>query len=343
MQKLYHDGSDDVQEDLIAQKILRRVQIAKLTRQLKSKLFRAGLKVKESQGKLSSTTHNSITNQKIASSPVRSITGNGSLPSDPLTPLKRKSSHLSKEETFSSPVKRVRHSSNDNLPSSPFYVTTSSSPSREVDNTQKVPATPRQATSTKISKVSKHRKHKDDAPMTSSSLLSTPKASNRRTKETTTPTSKFVNENEEGADLLLYLSNSPARTNTSSKEGKDYSSYISIPTTPKTSSSVFQFSSTPTFGIDSTPPRGSILPLPVSTPSAAIQSIIGTPGLGLGRIHTPGTPGSRSLVGNKTPGFSMSDYVNIFTPSPRTTKGVEPTSRSVSKKESAIDEVRTPK
>ncbi|GME84138.1 unnamed protein product [Ambrosiozyma monospora] len=47
------------QEDIIAEKILKRAEIARITRQLKSKLFKAGLKVRESQGKLPSPSKTS--------------------------------------------------------------------------------------------------------------------------------------------------------------------------------------------------------------------------------------------------------------------------------------------
>ncbi|VEU21455.1 DEKNAAC102376 [Brettanomyces naardenensis] len=374
------------QEDLIAEKILKRAEIAKLTRQLKSKLFKAGLKVRESQGKLPLSSSSPPCSVNLSCSPAKSntIVGSDGLKSTvselPITPMKRRSNGVDgksrrlsggsfgdDDEYSSSPIKRLH--SGGNLPSSPFYVTSSPAHRMKAASTGSMqtpqsmsssqilppktpppdkPATldavgltktpsPNKIQQTTTSSHSAHRmQHQDSQANSQNGLLATPKASSgNKSKEFSTPTTRYSNDNEEGADLLLYMSNSPARTSTSkdAKDTKDYSSFINIPSTPKTSNSSMQFSSTPTFGLDSTPPRGSLLPLPFSTPSGLIgsqlhgntpnsstlQSLMGTPNGSIAKFHTPATPTNKLTVGisNKTPGFSMSDYVNIFTPSPR--------------------------
>lgn len=137
-------------------------------------------------------------------------------------------------------------------------------------------------------------------------VLFTPKSSNK-VKEFTTPNgSKYSNQQEElGADLLMFLSNSPART-FSSKDQKDYNRLLTIPTTPKSSSH-----NTNNNQLESTPLR--------NTPGASFmqQPLLGTP-IGISMLSTQMTPNNRNSkpVGlNKTP-FSLSDYINL-TPSPR--------------------------
>lgn len=347
------------QEDAIAERIIKRAEIAKLTRQLKSKLFKAGRKVRESQGK---------------AVPIRD---NKSAPGEqtkhrateyPITPVKRRaegkqlgSDDYDEDEEFSSssPVKRMH---GGNLPSSPFYVTgaspstqksaasllqtpqsLASSQLRGQGNARQVPQqppkTPTARTATldggalaktpspnkpnKLTVPNGHRHQSSNATISTTtsvpgaaSLLETPK---RRTP--------YISDNTEGADLLLYLSNSPART---TKESKDYNACLNLPQTPKAGTAI-QFAATgttPSFGLDSTPPRGGVLPLTFSTPSglasnsAVLQTLLGTPGTSMGKFHAPATPNNKlpGKPNNKTPGFSMSDYVNIFTPSPRYSK-----------------------
>ncbi|KAF6005751.1 hypothetical protein HII12_005326 [Brettanomyces bruxellensis] len=386
MQKVDHSVSTKTSEDVIAEKILKRVRIAKLTRQLKSRLFKAGLKVRVSQGKLAPESVDAVLAPELSSSPLKGpppeishqsarkrnvpvkLSEAASLP---ITPVKRHSKSESKEDrelSYSSPTKKSR--SNANIPSSPFYVTSSPSASNDMvtrtsmlSNLQNstetstvqnssVPQTPPPNKFASLNTtpsiktpsgikhgLSYHGNKRASAPSNVAGILSTPKASViNKTKDFTTPTSKFINDNEEGADLLLYLSNSPARTATSNKDSKEYNSYINIPSTPKASTSALQFSSTPTFNLESTPPRSvNLLPIPYSTPSAVLSSqsrlensnpamlpLLGTPN-GTSKFHSPATPNNKLAMGanNKTPAFSMSDYVNIFTPSPRYSKTPE--------------------
>ncbi|OUM54507.1 hypothetical protein BVG19_g3910 [[Candida] boidinii] len=189
---------------------------------------------------------------------------------------------------------------------------------------------------------------------------STPKSKIVSTRDFKTPTtnSRYINDNEEGADLLLYLSNSPAVPT------KDRDSYgfqmLAMPTTPKAGSTGLHISGTPQIPFDSTPPRSVLPPLPFSTPSVTLEkltastpdvtstfigssnldksknnssfsksnNITGTPqqvsntnnGVKLNVLATPNNSLSRNRAlgyNAQTPGFSMSDYVNFFTPSPR--------------------------
>lgn len=167
---------------------------------------------------------------------------------------------------------------------------------------------------------------------TQSSLLSTPKSSNR-IREFTTP-----NKNSEdlGADLLLFLSNSPART-FNGREQKDLNKMLVIPTTPKSSSysnnngtnssSANNNNNNNANLLESTPLRNQfhqyLSPSMANsnTPSGVfMQPLLGTPiGISMNsRFANPATPNNRQSNKNlnKTPGFSMSDYIN-FTPSPR--------------------------
>lgn len=187
---------------------------------------------------------------------------------------------------------------------------------------------------------------------------STPKSKIVSTKDFKTPTtnSRYINDNEEGADLLLYLSNSPAVPT----RDRDSYGFQMLPTTPKAGSTGLHISGTPQIPFDSTPPRSVLPPLPFSTPSVSLEklsastpdvsstfigsssldksknnssysksnNITGTPqqvsntSNGI-KLNVPATP-NNSLSRNRalgynaqTPGFSMSDYVNFFTPSPR--------------------------
>ncbi|ODV83460.1 hypothetical protein CANARDRAFT_178863, partial [[Candida] arabinofermentans NRRL YB-2248] len=330
-------------EDLIAEKILKRAEIARITRQLKAKLFKAGMKVREGQGKAPSSS------SPTASSPTTNF--------DDMRPLSRAHSHLEDiDDDFSSPVKRMHQG---NIPSSPFYSTNNTSPaSFHIINSQ-----PSSAQKPPLSSHYQHHHHqqqqhqqqhqqqppktppfthrfanldeaalnktpsplKDDPSQQSgsakhalqSALLSTPKTSKfKKSIEFKTPNSRYHNDNEEGADLLLYMSNSPARPVTSSKDTKELNVFLNIPTTPKSSS--VHMLQTPSMGLESTPPRNSLSGLPFSTPSISIngQQQPTTPNLQV--FGNKGTPSTNAMLanGNKTPAFSMSDYVNIFTPSP---------------------------
>lgn len=185
-------------------------------------------------------------------------------------------------------------------------------------------------------------------------LLSTPKsASFHKTKEFTTPNK--ISE-DLGADLLIFLSNSPVRNYTggnhnnngnsstsSSKEQRELNKILTIPTTPK-SSNANHINIT---ALESTPLRNQFFSpsiINTNTPSSSsnnfLQPLLGTPiGISSGgntsnsisntnRFQNPATPnrqlGNNHAVNinrniNRTPGFSMSDYIN-FTPSPRVTR-----------------------
>ncbi|CAI8510650.1 unnamed protein product [Pichia kudriavzevii] len=155
-----------------------------------------------------------------------------------------------------------------------------------------------------------------DKEQSTNSLLSTPRAS----------TSK--NNQDDGADLLLFLSNSPART-FNNKEQRDINKMLAIPTTPKANNSNHNIISIGGSGLESTPLRNGFLS---PTQNSMMQPLLGTPiGINLlsnnnnnnqhGRFQAPATPNNRLSSNshknvNRTPGFSMSDYIN-FTPSPR--------------------------
>ncbi|GAV27039.1 hypothetical protein PMKS-000500 [Pichia membranifaciens] len=165
----------------------------------------------------------------------------------------------------------------------------------------------------------------DNRGPSQSNLLMTPKSSNR-IKEFTTPNK---NSDDLGADLLLFLSNSPART-FNNKDTKDISKVLAIPTTPRSSGSNLNNISL----LESTPLKNQLPPYFTSpslgnnnTPSAAfLQPLLGTPiGISMNsRFQNPDTPNNRPSNKNlnRTPGFSMSDYIN-FTPSPRVTRTPE--------------------
>ncbi|KAG7835321.1 hypothetical protein KL943_002636 [Ogataea angusta] len=312
-------------EDAIAEKILKRAEIARITRQLKSKLFRAGMKVRESQGKATNSS-----SPPIWSSPTRNSDSLDKGTSPSTSPMKRKSSETG--DDFSSPVKRLHHA---NIPSSPFYpsnndigyASTDRSPHQEKSELVPIPKTPPLNSKAmlddialqKTSNTTKENAAGSAQSALQSALFSTPKSA--RTKKNfdfKTPNSRYVDENEEGAGLLLYLSNSPARTS-NSREAKDSNNFLNIPTTPKSNhASMLNLTSTPNLGIESTPPRNSSSALPFLTPSL---------------LQPPSTPGNGSILGAKlfdttkngsrTPAFNMSDYVSIFTPSPRHTRTPE--------------------
>lgn len=161
------------------------------------------------------------------------------------------------------------------------------------------------------------------------SLLSTPKASNR-IKEFTTPNK---NSDDLGADLLLFLSNSPART-FNGKDSKELNKMLAIPTTPRSNGT--NLSNMNMNMLESTPLRNQLPQyftspsmVNTNTPSAAfLQPLLGTPiGINVSnRFQNPDTPNNNKQNGGlnnknltRTPGFSMSDYIN-FTPSPRVTR-----------------------
>ncbi|ODQ48696.1 hypothetical protein PICMEDRAFT_14226 [Pichia membranifaciens NRRL Y-2026] len=474
-------------EEIIAQKILKRVEIAKMTRQLKEKLFKAGLKVRDQQNANLNTNHGTFLTSSSSSSPSSSpskslsedvtnnITAtaisniqnsklvtptrqnfsfdNTTLSISALTPaispLKRKSSSIYRstdssrhflyeqhlDDDLVSPVKRM----NNGLNSSPYGNSTSpyqytrgallQSPQSLPNSQLQPPKTPPQkqvdifqsgqrnnankslhqeqqeqqqqlithrdnnTTSTSreiihtgadsndnyvnsninqgkvefdkpkkregtLKNTARRKQHlssqqlqhsgnnilsfkdpiqhphwnensissfpleNDNKGPSQSTLLMTPKSSNR-VKDFTTPNK---NPDDLGADLLLFLSNSPART-FNSKDAKDINKVLTIPTTPRSSGSNMNNISL----LESTPLKNQLPPYFTSpslgnnnTPSAAfLQPLLGTPiGISMNsRFQNPDTPNNRpsnkSL--NRTPGFSMSDYIN-FTPSPRVTR-----------------------
>ncbi|GMG38547.1 unnamed protein product [Ambrosiozyma monospora] len=286
------------QEDIIAEKILKRAEIARITRQLKSKLFKAGLKVRESQGKLPSPSKTpqkesnviSDTNTNINANTISTTTtpkstritlvepGSRSIQkrtspykqprSNYTTPLKRKQT-LDSDETYienSSPVKRL-HS---NIPSSPFCSQNSPLTQRTYSQhsqlSQKTsplsaqttavtpqippktpPANNKFAALAKTPTSTSNTTAKSEASQAlQNALFCTPKTSasiTNRLKDFRTPNNsnssngqgaKYTNDKEEGADLLLYMSNSPARTTTTARETRDYNQlYMNILQTPK--------------------------------------------------------------------------------------------------------------
>lgn len=258
------------------------------------------------------------------------------------SPLKRKSSSITRsaasvrsrslydeddDETDSmvSPLKRHHNSFSfavspyNNTSTSPFQLKQSiiPTPTSATSASMQPPKTPPQKQEELFQPLSSQRRtrHRDSFSRQKENqipwneqqnVLFTPKSSNK-IKEFATPNgSRYSNQQEElGADLLMFLSNSPART-FSSKDQKDYNRMLTIPTTPKSSSH-----STNVNQLESTPLRNT------SGATFMQQTLLGTP-IGISMMATQMTPNNRNSkpVGlNKTP-FSLSDYINL-TPSPR--------------------------
>ncbi|GMM44576.1 hypothetical protein DAPK24_011510 [Pichia kluyveri] len=206
-----------------------------------------------------------------------------------------------------------------------------------------------------IININNHSTYSNNAPL-QSQLLSTPKSSTIKTRDFSTPNKNGNNSDDMGADLLLYLSNSPARNyhtnsvlNKQNIENIEHESeheiehdndnendkltngtsvskiknskerIINIPTTPKHISS----NNTINLNIESTPLRNQLPSQFFLSPNnnnnnnnninSFMQPLLGTP-IGINN-KSLNNNNNKNLI-NRTPGFSMSDYIN-FTPSPR--------------------------
>ncbi|CDK27861.1 unnamed protein product [Kuraishia capsulata CBS 1993] len=352
-------GLDKDQEDIIAENILKRAEIARITRQLRSKLLKAGIKAR-------------IDNGIPVDLPSRS---DSSLPSSPANPLrdpvfvpssaqrKRRSAHEKELDTqndendhdnetddYVSPSKKHH---NGNLSSSPVF--------RESNSTPAVPQTPpmssraQLATATTPEMARTPGKELEEGSAQSAlqnAIFATPKAKLiRHPYEFKTPTSlssrllanqaigsssagRYENDQEEGADLLMFLATSPSPAYHKDRD-TSYNGSRNAVTSPKTLS--FQ-------NLNSTPPRPDAAnmasPDPIkaanqhhangssngaqsgsasTTNQILIQHSSSPQHSRFATPAAPNTPGRhhKLQVGPKTPGFSMSDYVNLFTPSPR--------------------------
>jgi curved DNA-binding protein CbpA len=284
------------QEDLAAENVLKRAELARISRQLKSRLSKTNLKIKD---------RSSPSGKTLSSSPIKKQNNSkqvGQHPADfdlagvrdrniMTTPtstsrsVRKKKSYESMdsnrtedeyEENDSDDNNERRHSNKSKYkrtirqplpPSSPVYeefaipVNPPSTPSQQKIHINPDIYNTGSTNKTFIQNSSSPALH--SSAQHQKQLLSTPDQKHH----------------DEGADLLMFLATSPSPVQ-----------YKQPPSTPsRLISSKFNQS------------------------SSIQRSSTNTNGNGLHLNATPGTP-MRNLL--KTPGFNMNDYVNLFTPSP---------------------------
>ncbi|ODQ83236.1 hypothetical protein BABINDRAFT_159673 [Babjeviella inositovora NRRL Y-12698] len=378
--------SNLVGEDIIAERVLQRAEISRITRQLKSRLAKAGIKAKVENSQLFSSSpnkHNAQFSSEANFSPLKAsgefsplkdahfsgsaqfsplkaptFSSMNHLPSSATTeveerfPSKRTlDSDATDTDTECSPMKK--HTSNptlSNIPSSPIYQQYQQQSEREHNMTTDPPQTPPSTYSSlhKSSSVTlalaqstiSHVSHlnnlsplsKVNKPLTSSPGLSTPKTSRNR-MSLLTP--KGRSNDEEGADLLMFLATSPSPAT----YGKNSSMLGALPSLPKlqfpnsldtkspialpsfnitaSASGAATVSSTP--NKESRPKSAFLAPATPKRSNNLLSGVNKTPitsrfaGTGITNADLLKTP----TTTRATPvGFSMSDYVNFLTPSP---------------------------
>lgn len=245
------DSSSMAADDaVIKEKIMQRGEIAKMTRQLKEKLFKAGLKVRDqsstsssssasgleySQGMTSSPTKaisdgifnnisataiNNIQNSKLGQlTPLRESsadkTSNGETDMTPIiSPLKRRNGSFNEYDVSPSKKQMMLNSSPIFSNGSPYSNRALIQTPQSLSSSSQPHNQPQQPTTPPP--VFSHLSTSKDQQQSSNSenLLATPQQQK----------SKSGNKNDVGADLLLYLLKSPANNN----NGKTV-----VPTTPK--------------------------------------------------------------------------------------------------------------
>lgn len=278
------------QEEDMTKRILEKVEIAKMTRQLRSKLSKAGSKVREVQSSPISSISKNIS-LEISNTAIKNI--KNSPKKHDISPLKRKRDEQ-RNQLDSSPLKRPHPEIFIN--SSPILTSPQQTPTRK----KRLQTPPHTLTS---EKENEEQYEKEQIDAIHEDLLSTPKSnSNNHSHHIRfqTPKGGAVGAGDAadlGADLLLYLSNSPA-TSFKKKEEK-------IPTTPKYNNSIYLMQ-TPT--MFDTSPRGlSSFFSPIAgalTPGR--DDMVGGLGVGMSlNRFQPSTPRK---------GFNMGDFLT-FSPS----------------------------
>lgn len=299
-------------EDIAAENILKRAELARISRQLKTRLsqtnLKARLKEKKSHEQLhsgksaipSSMSSGSLSSKDFQSLPTVAAT---SMPSQasfsqlmaapttgmsqgkPPSKLQKKRSSESldagrTDDESESPLKRAAISQYP--PSSPLYEETSSS----VPSVPKTPPQQKISLNTDIYNTASTNKTQIHFSSPAQPQQSTAVASSAMQKAVlSTP----KQPRDEGADLLMFLATSPSPV-----QYKNHNN-TNIPSTPARSI------------------KHSLQAASSQTRPTTGNALQNSNSLGL----TPGTPKNRFL---KTPGFNMNDYVNLFTPSPAITR-----------------------
>ncbi|ANZ75272.1 BA75_02029T0 [Komagataella pastoris] len=294
---LIEDKKAQKHEEKIAENILRRAELTRITQQLKSKLSKVGrLATMDSEQGLRGKKAFKPNGLPIAI--ASSGVNEGSLNPEH---QERQKSHNS------SPAKRDLNA--NNLPSSPVYSYRTSDLSSKLGNSfdnddtslTNPPSTP-------------PRKHetltlssKNEAQVAlQNAILATPKSKviSRSANLKTPSGNSGPKELDDGADLLMFLATSPSPSRPGNHIQSHTNAQLQGIVSPRNHQTQLQ-------NVNSTPPRQK---------DRSFGTPLGLPSSYINRFNmTPGTPrNSGQLKGlQRTPGFSMSDYVNFFTPSPR--------------------------
>lgn len=318
-----------VDDALIKEKIIQRGELAKMTRQLKEKLFKAGLKVRDRSSQdetllpsptkvisddifnnISATAMQNIQNSKLATQTTT-------------TPLRRKPSAEAITHTdmtpIISPMKRKNGAENEYdvspskkqmlLNSSPLMSNGSPYSNRVLLQTPKSIASvqqPQQPT-TPPPRFSQLSGSKDQMTTANSeNLLFTPKQKSKSAG------SGSANKNDVGADLLLYLLKSPA--NNASGKTPSTPKLLPIANGSSSSGSASDALGMNLFGdhlngtgvgqYSSSNFSPNLMASGQRCPQTPTANLMNTP---INRFQTPLTP--KRLKG--TPGFSLMDFINF--------------------------------
>ncbi|CCH42920.1 Minor capsid protein [Wickerhamomyces ciferrii] len=274
------------QEDIAAESILKRAELTRITKQLKSRLSKTNLKSKLKEKSLNSNSNSN------------NIIHNGGINKINITPqksLKHKKSIDSnydayKTEDENSPIKSSIHQTNL-PPSSPLY---------EEFQIPIIPKTPPQQKINLNTDIYNSNSTNKTQPNFSSPVRGSAQQGQQQGGQPHLQTPKRGNHHDEGADLLMFLATSPSPIQ-----------YKNYPSTPQRSQSHLALNSS-----TSKQPQHQQQSLPNSSSINSLNKFA-TP-------NTPKRNpliNSNNLINlSKTPGFNMNDYVNLFSPSPRITR-----------------------
>jgi len=280
------------QEDIAAENILKRAELNRITRQLKSRLSKTNLKSKLKEKSLSNSP--SI----VKSTSKTSLNSHITTPKRITKKRSMESIDANKTEDESSPIRNGVGHNVQLPPSSPLY---------EEFQIPVVPKTPPQQKITLSTDI-----YNSSSTNKTQINYSSPAKQSQQQSQQQQLLSTPKRHHDEGADLLMFLATSPSPV--------QYKNYPSTPThslhqPSSTNSSARKFQSNINSNNNNSNSNSNS-----NNPNNLLSAtnLQTTPH----KFATPATPKRNTLMNHhfKTPGFNMNDYVNLFSPSPRITR-----------------------
>lgn len=294
-------------EDVIAEKVLQRAQISRISRQLKLRLAQASVRARC---------------DLLAAAPRKSAVSSlpaSSLPDRRLLPLLKRLLDLDPTEPESEHLPMKKHTLNptlSNMPLLPIYATGARDTAGHRLEPPKTPP-PFHRKVLLHSTVLHGLDEKDELTAATDHVFSTPKALTRGMGLLATPSR---GDDDEGADLLMFLATLPLPATYRLQLLRD------LPTTPKHSLIMLLHTTLP--AAEDT--KQTLAMTALALGAATISTITRPSRPRQPTFVAPATPKRTGLkqLGDlmrtpgrgTTPSFNMNDYVNFFTPLPRAAK-----------------------